>query len=502
MTAKAMSGQPPLLEVKAIRKSYPGVVALADVSFDVLPGEVHALVGENGAGKSTLLSIMNGLQAPDSGEIRREGRPITLRDPSVARANRLALVHQELVLCPNLTVAENILLGQEPRDRLGRNNRKAMHQEARRILATIHVDLDPSRLTGDLSLNEQQIVEICRALASDPQVLVFDEPTASLNDEQVGHLLAIIRKLKAKGLGIVYVSHRLAEVLNVADRITVLRDGRVIETLTAAEASETMLIKSMVGRDHAPSQIEHGPRELGNLMLEARSIGTGNLFDDVSFEIRSGEILGIAGLLGCQREAVVRALFGSLPIERGEIRVKGKKRRFRAPREAIAAGFGFLPADRKKEGLVLPMSVGDNIALAMLSRLASVGLMRSKKKNRVAQDLIRSLAAKVTGTSQPAMELSGGNQQKIVIAKWMARGGDIFLIEDPTRGVDVGAKPQIWRAVHELAEQGRAILLVTSELQELMDVCDRIIVMSRGRVTGHFTRPQFSVENIARCAVQ
>lgn len=497
-----MPGDAPLLEVHAIRKSFPGVVALADVSFDVLPGEVHALVGENGAGKSTLLAIMNGLQAPDSGEIRREGRPILLRNPSVARANRLALVHQELVLCPNLTVAENILLGQEPRDRFGRNNRKALHQAARRILETIHVDLDPGRLTGGLSLNEQQIVEICRALASDPQVLVFDEPTASLNDDQVGHLLAIIRKLRSKGLGIVYVSHRLSEVLDIADRITVLRDGRVIETLPAGEATEAKLIKLMVGRDQVPSQIAHAPRELGDVMLEARSIGAGKLFDDVSLEIRSGEIVGIAGLLGCQREAVMRALFGAQPIGRGEIRVKQKPRNFRSPKEAIAAGLGFLPADRKKEGLVLPMGVGDNIALTMLSRLSSLGFMRNGRKNRLTQDLIRSLSAKVSGVAQPAIELSGGNQQKIVIAKWIARGGDILLIEDPTRGVDVGAKPQIWRAVHELAGKGKAILLVTSELQELMDVSDRIIVMSRGRVTGHFTRGQFSVESIARCAVQ
>jgi ribose transport system ATP-binding protein len=497
-----MPADAPLLEVHAIRKSFPGVVALADVSFDVLPGEVHALVGENGAGKSTLLAIMNGLQAPDSGEIRREGRPIQLRNPSVARANRLALVHQELVLCPNLTVAENILLGQEPKSRFGRSDRKAMHQAARRILETIHVDLDPARLTGELSLNEQQIVEICRALASNPEVLVFDEPTASLNDDQVGHLLAIIRKLRAKGLGIVYVSHRLSEVLDIADRITVLRDGRVIETLEAQQASEARLIKLMVGRDQVPSQIAHAPRQLGDVMLEAKSIGAAGLFDDVSLAIRSGEILGIAGLLGCQREAVVRALFGSQPITRGEICVQQRPRKFRSPGEAIKAGLGFLPADRKREGLVLPMSVGDNIALTLLSRLASFGFMRSRRRNRLAQDLIRTLAAKVSGPAQPAVELSGGNQQKIVIAKWIARGGDIFLIEDPTRGVDVGAKPQIWRAVHELAGKGKAILLVTSELQELMDVSDRIIVMSRGRVTGHFTRPEFSVESIARCAVQ
>lgn len=496
-----MNDHPPLLEVRAIRKAFPGVVALADVSFDVLPGEVHALVGENGAGKSTLLSIMNGLQAPDSGEIRRDGMPVALRDPAVARAHRLALVHQELVLCPNLTVAENILLGQEPRGRFGHNDRKALHRRARDILNAIHVDLDPARLTGGLSLNEQQIVEICRALASDPRVLIFDEPTASLNDEQVRHLLAIIHKLKAKGLGIVYVSHRLAEVFAIADRITILRDGRVVTTLAAAGTDAAVVIRHMVGRDQAPSHIERSGCATAEVALAVKGIGAGKLFDDVSFDIRKGEILGIAGLLGCQREAVMRALFGAVPVDRGEILVKGRTRRLRSPRQAIAAGLGFLPADRKGEGLVLAMSVGDNIVLTMLSRLAALGFMRRRQSNHLAWELVRSLSAKVTSLAQSARELSGGNQQKLVIAKWIARGGDVFLIEDPTRGVDVGAKPQIWRAIDELTRQGKAVLLITSELQELMDVCDRIIVMSRGRVTGRFERPEFSVENIARCAV-
>lgn len=496
-----MSEHAPLLEVRAIRKAFPGVVALADVSFDVLPGEVHALVGENGAGKSTLLSIMNGLQLPDSGEIRRDGQAVTLRNPSVARSHRIALVHQELVLCPNLTVAENILLGQEPKGRLGRTNRKAMHLKARRVLDAIHVDLDPARPTGELSLNEQQIVEICRALVSDPKVLIFDEPTASLNDDQVQHLLAIIRKLKAKGLGVVYVSHRLAEVFALADRITVLRDGHAVATMPAAESSEAVVIRHMVGRDPAPNRIERGTAGTAEVALSVRALGAGKMFDDVSFEIRKGEILGIAGLLGCQREAVMRALFGALPVDRGEIRLGGNPCRPRSPRQAIAQGFGFLPADRKGEGLVLPMGVGDNIALTMLWRFSALGFLRRGKKDGLAWDMIRMLSTKVASLSQAARELSGGNQQKLVIAKWIARGGEVFLIEDPTRGVDVGAKPQIWRAIDALTRQGKAVLLITSELQELMDISDRIIVMSRGRVTGHFERQEFSVESIARCAV-
>jgi ribose transport system ATP-binding protein len=496
-----MAMDAPLLEVQSIRKTFPGVVALADVTFDLKAGEVHALVGENGAGKSTLLSVMNGLIAPDSGEIRIEGQPVVLIDPTVALANRLSLVHQELVLCPNLSVAENIFLGREPAARLGGNKRAALNRMARQLLDEIHVSLDPSRLVGELSLNEQQIVEICRALASRPKVLVFDEPTASLNDDQVGHLLAVIRKLKASGLGIIYVSHRLGEVLDIADRVTVLRDGRVVGTRDVAGLDETALVSLMVGREHKPGQSAYKERRHGSLALEAKGIGKAGVFDDVSLEVRAGEIVGIAGLLGCQREAVVRAIFGASSIDRGEIRLHGKEASLRSPRDAIASGIAFMPADRKGEGLVLPMSVGDNLGLTILRRLGRLGFLKRRQKNASANDLVRKLAIKASSLSQLVSQLSGGNQQKIVIGKWIARGGDIVIAEDPTRGVDVGAKFEIWRAIQGLAEEGKAVLLLTTELQEMMDACDRILVMSRGRVTGHFHRKDFSAEAIAHCFV-
>lgn len=491
----------PLLEVQSIRKTFPGVVALADVTFDLKAGEVHALVGENGAGKSTLLSIMNGLVAPDSGEILIEGQPVVLSDPTVALANRLSLVHQELVLCPNLSVAENIFLGREPASRLGANNRVALERMARNLLDEIHVSLDPSRPVGELSLNEQQIVEICRALASRPKMLVFDEPTASLNDDQVGHLLAVIRKLKASGLGIIYVSHRLGEVLDIADRVTVLRDGRVVGTRDVAGLDETALVSLMVGREHKPGQSAYRERRQGSLALEAKAIGKAGIFDNVSLEVRAGEIVGIAGLLGCQREAVVRAIFGASSLDRGEIRVHGRTAPLRSPRDAIASGIAFMPADRKGEGLVLPMSVGDNLGLTILRRFGRLGFLKRRQKNASANDLVRKLAIKSSALSQLVSQLSGGNQQKIVIGKWIARGGDIVIAEDPTRGVDVGAKFEIWRAIQGLAEEGKAVLLLTTELQEMMDACDRILVMSRGRVTGHFQRKDFSAEVIAHCFV-
>ncbi|TPI63748.1 sugar ABC transporter ATP-binding protein [Mesorhizobium sp. B3-1-3] len=490
----------PLLEVQSIRKTYPGVIALSDVTFDLKAGEVHALVGENGAGKSTLLSVMNGLVAPDSGEIRIDGQPVVLNDPTVALANRLALVHQELVLCPNLSVAENIFLGREPAGRLGKT-RAMLNRMAKDLLDEIHVNLDPSRAVGELSLNEQQIVEICRALASRPRVLVFDEPTASLNDDQVVHLLAIIRKLKANGLGIVYVSHRLSEVVQISDRVTVLRDGHVVATRDIAGLNEAALVTLMVGREHKPGQSAYKERRCGDVALEAKGIGKAGVFEDICLQVRAGEIVGIAGLLGCQREAVVRAIFGDQSIDRGEIRVQGRKVQLRSPRDAIAFGIGFMPADRKGEGLVLPMSVGDNIAMTILRRLGRLGFMKRRQKNATANGLVRTLAIKTNGLAQLASQLSGGNQQKIVIGKWIARGGDIVIAEDPTRGVDVGAKFEIWGAIQDLAEQGKAILLLTTELQEMMDACDRILVMSRGRVTGHFHRKDFSAEAIAHCFV-
>lgn len=487
----------PLLEVKSIRKTFPGVVALSDVTFDLRAGEVHALVGENGAGKSTLLSIMNGLIAADSGEIRIGGEPVVLSDPTMALAKRLSLVHQELVLCPNLSVAENIFLGREPAARFGLNDRAALERMARDLLDEIHVDLDPSRPVGELSLNEQQIVEICRALAHRPRMLVFDEPTASLNDDQVVHLLSIIRKLKANGLGIVYVSHRLGEVLEISDRVTVLRDGRVVGTRDTAGLDDAALVSMMVGREHKPGETAYRERRHGDVALEAKGIGKAGVFDDVSLQVRAGEIVGIAGLLGCRREEVVRAIFGAAGIDHGEIRVHGKPVRLRSPRDGIAAGIGFMPADRKGEGLVLSMNVGDNLALTILRRLARLGWMKRRRRNAAAGGLVHKLAIKASGLGQLASQLSGGNQQKIVIGKWIARGGGVVIAEDPTRGVDIGAKFEIWRTIQALAEEGKAVLLLTTELQEMMDACDRIVVMSRGRITGHFERADFSAEAIA-----
>ncbi len=486
----------PLLEVKGLSKVYPGVLALDEVTFDLHAGEVHSLVGENGAGKSTLLSCINGLQKPTSGEMFVEGQMVEFSRPVDAIQCRLSMVHQELVLCPNLTVAENIYLGREPTGRGGLKDTARLERDARELLENLRVPIDPGRPLGQLSLNEQQIVEICRALAADPKVIVFDEPTASLNDDQVEHLMSIIRDLKARGLGIIYVSHRLNEVLELSDRITVLRDGQIVATELPVNLDQRRLVSLMVGREGKTSEKVHSKREPGEIVLDAQQIGNAH-FKDVSFCLRKGEILGMAGLLGCQREAVVRSLFGAQRIESGKLIVHGKEQHFRSPHDAIENGIAFMAADRKQEGLVLNMTVADNISLTVLDRVRSFGFLRRRSVVEITRSIVDLLAIKVSGFAQRVSQLSGGNQQKVVIGKWIARKSDIIIAEDPTRGVDVGAKFEIWQAIQSLADEGRSVILLTTELEEMISVCDRIIVMGRGRITGTFQREEFSAEAIA-----
>jgi ABC-type sugar transport system ATPase subunit len=494
----AMTKPAPLLELRNISKFFPGVRALADVSFDLKAGEVHALVGENGAGKSTLLSCMNGLQQPDAGCILIDGAEVTLTSPTAAIRHRLAMVHQELVLCPNLTVAQNMFLGREPHGRLGSLDRATMNARAAELLDAIGVRIEPNRELRTLSLNEQQIVEICRALATDPKVIVLDEPTASLNDDQVKHLISVVKMLKARGLGIVYVSHRLNEVLELSDRITVLRDGQVMATLAAEGVTEPILVSHMVGKARATIQSSFRPRPHGDVLLKIDRLTKRGKFEDVSFELRGGEILGIAGLLGCNRESVAQAIFGATNADEGKILVRNAPVRIRTPYDAIRLGVAYMPADRKNEGLVLGMTVADNASLTTLRDVGRLGWLRRGRVRRMASELVDLLSIKVSGLAQKAVQLSGGNQQKIVIGKWIARKSAIVIAEDPTRGVDIGAKAEIWDALQTLAEEGRALILMTTELQEMMHVCDRIIVMSRGRITGEFQRSEFSAEAITQ----
>jgi ribose transport system ATP-binding protein len=491
----------PILEVEGVRKQFGSVVALDHVSFDVRAGEVHALVGENGAGKSTLLSVMNGLQRPDEGEIRLHGVPLAIDSPLAARRQGIVLVHQEIALCPNMTVAENIFLGNEPRSRTGNVDMATMDARARELLDAMHVQIEPAAMVSSLGLSQQQLVEICKALATRPRILILDEPTASLTSEHVDTLLDTCERLRAAGLGIVYVSHRIEEVQRIADRITVLRDGRSVAHFGARGASVEAIVRAMVGREPG----EHFPaREAslqGKVLLEIDRLGARGRFDDVSLEVRAGEIVGIAGLLGCEREAVIRSLFGLHATDTGKIRVAGTARRLTTPRRAVRHGLAYLPADRKAEGLVPAMSVHDNLALTTLRRLTRFGFISRRRRDALGRRMIERLDIKARDPSRGVVNLSGGNQQKVVLGKWLARDAQVFVIEEPTRGVDVGGKPQIWQAMQSITAEGKGVLLVSSELPELMALCDRIVVMSRGRVTGSFERAEFDAEVIAHCAV-
>lgn len=493
-----MENTAPILELRGISKTFPGVRALSNVSFDLRAGEVHSLVGENGAGKSTLLSCMNGLLQPNEGEILIEGKRAVLASPSVAMQHRLAMVHQELVLCPNLSVAQNIFLGREPKRGLGALDRVSMNRRATELLDKIGVEIDPNRVLGTLSLNEQQIVEICRALATDPRIIVLDEPTASLNDDQVVHLLNVVKLLKAQGLGIVYVSHRLNEVLELSDRITVLRDGSVVTTVDAEGMCEPQLVSHMVGKARAGARSNFRERQHGRVLLELDGLSKTGKFRDVSFKVRQGEVVGVAGLLGCNREAVAQAIFGATGTDKGRILIREAPAQLRSPHDAIRQGVAYMPADRKHEGLVLGMNIADNASMATLDRVGTWGLLRRGRVRRMASDLVKLLSIKISGLSQKVAQLSGGNQQKIVIGKWIARDSEIVIAEDPTRGVDIGAKAEIWDALQSLADEGKALIVMTTELQEMLHVCDRILVMSRGRITGEFQRSEFSAEAITQ----
>ena len=484
-----------LLELRGIGKSFPGVRALDGVSLDVREGEVHALLGENGAGKSTLLSCMNGLLQPDEGQILIEGHTVSFSSPRSAIAARLAMVHQELVLCGNLTVAQNVWLGREPTLGGGRMDHAGMKRRTRELFSSVGFDIEPDMRVGGLGLAERQIVEICKALASDPRIIVLDEPTASLDDAQVRRLLDIVIRLRKRGLGIVYVSHRLNEVLEIADRMTVLRDGRHVVTCGMEGMTEDRIVSFMVGTEKAHAHVWR-ERPLGPVVLEVQDASTAGRLGNVSLAVRAGEVVGIAGLLGCHREELGRAIFGDAPLSGGSIRISGRAVKFSSPQDAIAAGVSYMPADRKSDGLILGMSIAQNITMTQLDKVSRVGFVKSRAARAMSRDLMTRLGIRATGSGQKAGQLSGGNQQKIVIAKWMTRLGQVVVAEDPTRGVDIGARAEIWAALTGLAEGGRGIVVMTTELREMMEHCHRIVVMSRGRVTGSFERADFDAERI------
>jgi ribose transport system ATP-binding protein len=476
----------PLVSMEGIEKSFPGVRALDQCRFELCAGEVHALVGENGAGKSTLMKVLAGVYRSDAGTIRLGGRAVAITSPRAAQGLGISIIHQELNLMPHLTVAQNIFIGREPRRRLRFViDERALNEQAQALLDRLRIRIDPRTRVSDLTVARQQMVEIARALSLDARILIMDEPTAALTDAEVTELFRITRELRDKGVGIVHISHRLEELSAISDRITVMRDGRTIETLATRDATIDQIIHLMVGRT-----IYEGAPEIPDLVhhevvLELRQVCRGRALRDISFTLRRGEILGVAGLVGAGRTEVARAIFGADRIDSGQILVRGSPVRIRSPRDAVRHGIAYLSEDRKRLGLALGMDVETNVVLSTLRRsLGWLGAVNTASTRATARRYVDALRIRTPSLREPARNLSGGNQQKVVIAKWLAAEVDILLFDEPTRGIDVGAKSEIYHLLNELARQGRSIVMISSELPEVLRMSHRILVMCEGRITG------------------
>ena len=474
-----------LVRMEGIDKRFPGVHALKAVSFDLRVGEVHALMGENGAGKSTLMKILSGVYQTDEGRILIDGNEVTLPTPRAAQDLGIGIIHQELALMRDLTVAQNIWIGREPRRSFGRLDESKLNADAAAIFQAMHIRMDPRAPVGGMTIARQQMVEIAKALSYRSRVLIMDEPTAALNDAEIAELFAIIQKLRAEGVGIIYISHKMDEIKRIADRVTVMRDGAYVGTVEAAETPISRIISMMVGRELTEEAAEIPDLSAAPVALEVSHLSRGHELKDISFSLKRGEILGFAGLMGAGRTELARAIFGAEPATAGEIRVDGKPVRIGAPADAVQAGIGYLSEDRKHFGLALGMDVRANIAMASLPRYADwLGRINEGELGRIARRYIESLTIRTPGDRQEVRLLSGGNQQKVVIAKWLLRDCDILIFDEPTRGIDVGAKAEIYRLLKELAASGKAIIVISSELPEVLRLSQRIAVMCEGRLTG------------------
>ena len=493
----------PAVEMRGIDKSFPGVLALRSVQFDLYPGEVHALMGENGAGKSTLMKIMTGVYQRDAGEMKVFGTPVTISGPRAAQDLGIGIIHQELHLMNHLTVAQNIYIGREPRKGFGMFVDEAkMNADAAALFARMRVNIDPRTEVGTLTVAKQQLVEIAKALSFNSRVLIMDEPTSALNETEVAHLFAIIADLKAQGVGLVYITHKMDEVFQIADRVTVMRDGQYIQTLPAKGTTMNTIISLMVGRELADAT--RAPAFTGTEeALRVTKLNRGKAVRDVSFVLRKGEILGFAGLMGAGRTEVARAIFGADTPDSGEIFIHGQKRRITSPQDAVKAGLAYLSEDRKQFGLVTPMTVRENVTMASWPRFTKGRVwMQDAAMTRTAKDYVDLLKVKTPGVEQETRLLSGGNQQKVVIAKWLLRACDILFFDEPTRGIDIGAKAEIYKLLQGLADQGKAIVVISSELPEILRLSHRVIVMCEGRITGELDGPTATQEQIMTLATQ
>jgi len=487
----------PYLQFSNITKRFPGVLALDGVGFTIEKGTCHALIGENGAGKSTIGKILAGVHTADSGEIRLDGKVIHPTSPLHARELGIAMVHQELAFCPNLSVAENLCLGDIPR-RAGFVDRKELRERARAMLATIGADIDPDVIIGTLSTGREQLVQIAAAVGTGAQVIVMDEPTSSLSATETADLFKLVRELKTRGITLIYVSHRMKELFELCDGITVLRDGKHVATERIAETTPQRVVTQMIGRELLIATPNHLARELGEERLRVEGLRSPGKFSDISLSIRAGEIVGMAGIVGAGRSEVVEAIFGLDPAATGKVGVRSAQLSVGSRLAALAAGIGLVPEDRKRQGLVLGLNNRENTSLAALPALTSFGWVRRNEERELAQKYTQRLRVKAPSLETITAGLSGGNQQKIALAKWLARSCDVLLIDEPTRGVDVGAKAEIYQLLDELACEGKALLIVSSELPELIGLCRRILVMREGHIAGEIQRADFSEAALMR----
>lgn len=490
----------PVLEMRGISKTYPGVRALDNVSLEVRKGEVHALVGENGAGKSTLMKILAGAQLGDSGEIRINGRTVEIDSPQKAMDLGISIIYQEFNLVPYLNAAENIFLGREPRARIpGFVDFRTMYDEAQRVIDRLGVALDIRVPVNRLSIAQQQMVEIAKATSRQSMIIVMDEPSATLTEHELESLFSLIRQLKAQGVSIVYISHRLEEVFEIADRVTVLRDGKHIATRDVSGLTREEIIRYMVGRE-LTQMMPKVPAPLGDVVLEVRNLRRKDKLHDISFAVRRGEVLGLAGLVGAGRTELARAIFGADPIDGGEILLEGKPVKVRCPQDAIRLGIGLVTEDRKNQGLVLGMMVRENITLANLSALSRLNFLMLAREREVAQKYVADLSIRPPSIERAVQNLSGGNQQKVVLAKWLFTQSKVLIFDEPTRGIDVGAKAEIYQLMNELAANGVAIIMISSELPEVIGMSDRILVMHEGRIAGALSASEATQERVMHLA--
>ncbi|WP_148411809.1 sugar ABC transporter ATP-binding protein [Murimonas intestini] len=489
-----------ILTMKGIDKSFPGVHALKEVNLELRKGEVHALMGENGAGKSTLMKVLTGIYAKDKGTITFEGKEVEFKTPKEAQTAGIVIVHQELNMMNHLTVAQNIFIGRESMNGKMINDRK-MNEEAAKLFKLLNIDIDPKETMGRLTVGRQQMCEIAKAISTDAKVIVFDEPTAALTDAEITELFKIIEDLRKKNIGIIYISHRMDEIKRITDRVTVMRDGEYVGTVVTKDTTKDDIINMMVGRViYEDPKTESNVPKNAPVVLKVEHLNAGKMVRDVSFELHKGEILGFSGLMGAGRTETARALFGADKKDSGEIYVNGKKVNIKSPQDAVHAGIGYLSEDRKRYGVVVDKTVAENTTMASLENFTNGIFVNNKKEKEITKKYVDALKTKTPSIEQKVKNLSGGNQQKVVIAKWLTRNCDILIFDEPTRGIDVGAKSEIYSLMNDLVKQGKSIIMISSELTEILRMSDRIVVMCEGRKTGEIGIAEATQESIMHAA--